>query len=271
MDAPNALKHDIAASSGVSNQSTVLSPHAATFVAAMANESNMSSVLSPHATPFVAKSKASKLSPHAATFAATPAAGPTQGETVIPSLNPDSRALLSDAPQAAVELTQGEAILSSLDPALRALLSDAVTYLRSFATLKRKIAAIGQCQATLGAQHHAWDSCDRHYVDFIKWRYFERYDKPCTEQDIESAKNSADAQEFRCVKCADTLPDIQRALRETQYVYVRLVAEHDAALDDYSEVTRMYNASVTRYYAHISGRSSHIEERVSHAVKISAS
>jgi hypothetical protein len=251
MDAPNALKHDIAASSGLSN----------------------GTVLSPLATPFVAKSKASKLSPLAATFAATPAAGLSQGGTVIPSLNPDSRALLSDAPrpQSAAEPTLGEAILSSLDPALRALLSDAVEYCRSSATLKRKVAAVGQCQATLGAQHYAFESCDRHYVDFIKWRYFERYDKPCTEQDIESAKNSADAQEFRCVKCADTPLDMQRAVRETQSEYVGLVAEHDAALDDYSEVTRMYNASVTRYYAHISGRSSHIEERVSHAVKISAS
>jgi hypothetical protein len=251
MDAPNALKHDIAASSGLSKQSTVLSPLA---------------------TPFVAKSK-KKLSPRAATFAATPAAGPTQGRTVIPSLNPDSHALLSDAPQPqpAAEPTQGEAILSSLDPALRALLSEAVEYCRSFVSLKKKIAAVGQCQATLGAQHYAFESCDRHYVDFIKWRYFERYDEPCTEQDIESAKNSAGAQEFRCVKCADTPLDMQRAVRETQSEYVRLVAEHDAALDDYSEMTRMYNASVTRYYAHVSGRSSHTEERVSHTVRISAS
>jgi hypothetical protein len=146
MDAPNALKHDTAASSGLPNQSTVLSPHAATFVtamanesfvlsphaatfvAAMANESNLSSVLSPHATPFVAKLAASKLSPYAATFAATPAAEPTQGGAMVPSLNPASRALLSDAPQPAAGHTPAEAILSSLDPALRALLSDAVEY-----------------------------------------------------------------------------------------------------------------------------------------------
>jgi hypothetical protein len=269
MNSPNALKHDIAASSGLSHQSTaVLSPRAATFVAAMVTER---SILSPFATPFIAKSAANKLSPHAATFAATPAAELTQGGAMVSGLNPASRAFLPAAPQPAAGPTPAEAILSSLDSALRALLSDAVEFCRSFATLKKKVAAVAQCQAVLGAQYHALESCDRHYVDFIKWKYFERYDEPCTEQDIESAKNSADAQSFRCVTCADTPLEMQRAFSKTQIEYVRLVAEHDAAVDYYSEVTRVYNAAVTSYYGHISGHASPTEARVSHAVKISAS
>lgn len=100
------------------------------------------------------------------------------------------------------------------------------------------------------------EECNGHCVAYFKWKRFERYDEPCTEQDIESITTSKEAREFRCTKCGDTLLNMQQEFEVTRNAYLQLVDEHDRALDEYSELTRWYNASVDRYNGQMSGPAS---------------
>lgn len=290
MYSSNTLKCDKATSFSLSPQAadfpaqateqsanvTALSPHAATFIVAPPNEVIKHSGLSPRAPPFVAMPTSptnatpalsphaancvpeptyqtplkSKLSAHAETFAATPAVKTPDNDNV--------ENLHADVP------TKGEALLLSLDPAVRELLTDGAEWIRGWIAMKRCITALGLCQTALGAQlaaiKHQKEECNGHCVAFFKWKRFERYDEPCTEEDIENIKTSAEAQEFRCTKCGDTLPNMQHEFEVTKNAYLQLVDEHDRALDEYVELTSGYNASVDRYYEHISGRESPVAE-----------
>lgn len=91
--------------------------------------------------------------------------------------------------------------------------------------------AIESCEASLISkyidlkQHE--DDCARHYIAFLRWKYFERYDEPCEDQDIESVKSLADARNFRCNKCGDRSLVLEQQFMSTYDKYMRLVSVRD--------------------------------------------
>lgn len=197
-----------------------LSPHAACFFAAPSERNHYISKLSPDAAIFVSTpvtySPITKLSPHAASFFATPSG-------------------------------------SSTDLSLRTLAIDAFKSLQIFDALKESIAAVELGQAAVNV---AFDimmqqevDCEHHYNALLKWRDYQRYGEEIPDDDFERTPPLADARRSRCSKCSEYLPGMQQRYEDTLAEYVRLVAEHDAAIDAYDEHVERCNASLVNYYA----------------------
>ena len=97
--------------------------------------------------------------------------------------------------------------------------------------MERIDSVIESCEASLISryidlkQHE--DDCARHYIAFLRWKYFERYDEPCEDQDIESVKSLADARNFRCNKCGDRSLVLEQQFMSTYDKYMRLVSVRD--------------------------------------------
>jgi hypothetical protein len=92
---------------------------------------------------------------------------------------------------------------------------------------------IASCGAVLISQYNDLKQheaeCARHYGAFLRWKYFERYDEPCQDEDIESVQSLADARDFRCTKCRDRGIELARQFEYTSDKYMRLVAMHGRA------------------------------------------
>lgn len=197
-----------------------LSPHAACFFAVPSEQNQHASKLSPDAAIFVSTpvtySPSTKLSAHAASFVATPSN-------------------------------------CSIELALRTLTIDAFKSLQSFDALKDSVAAVELGQAAVNI---AFDimvqqevDCEHHYTALLKWRDYQRYGEDFPEEDFECTPPPADTRRSRCSKCSEYLPDMQQRYQDTLAEYVRLVAEHDAAIDEYDEHVERCNASLVNYYA----------------------
>jgi hypothetical protein len=222
-----------------------LSPYAAIFVASpisCIDSARVDLALSPHATMFVpvqerqtSPKSEPKLSPTATTVVATPA-------------------------EKSCTITRSEALLQSLDPAVRTLLTHGVTLLHSLSRMKKYVAAVRKCQIALAAQCDALRRCSDQQFAFLKWKYFERYDESCTEQDIDSLLRLTETQSSRGVSL-----EMQQVYTDTMMEYARLTAEQDQAVDAHTESTRLYNAQMLQYYAHISDRSSSPARRLDSA------
>lgn len=98
--------------------------------------------------------------------------------------------------------------------------------------------AIESCEAELISQYNDLkqhqDECTRHYIAFLKWKYFERYDEPCQDEDIASVQYLADARDFRCTKCRDHSLKLERQFQYTSDKYMRLVSMHCRAAIDFA-------------------------------------
>jgi len=104
--------------------------------------------------------------------------------------------------------------------------------------MERIESCIKSCKADLVSQYNDLkqheDECARHYIAFLKWKYFERYDEPCQDQDIESVQLLADARNFRCNKCGDRSLELERQFQYTSDKYTRLVSLHGRAAIDFA-------------------------------------
>jgi len=104
--------------------------------------------------------------------------------------------------------------------------------------VERIESAIESCKTDLVSQYNELkqheDECARHYIAFLKWKYFERYDEPCQDQDIESVQLLADARNFRCNKCGDRSLELERQFQYTSDKYTRLVSLHGRAAIDFA-------------------------------------
>lgn len=104
--------------------------------------------------------------------------------------------------------------------------------------MERIESAIKTCEAVLVSQdidlkQHE-DECARHYNAFLQWKYFERYDEPCQDQDIDSIQYLADARNFRCTKCRDHSLALKQQFDYTYDKYMRLLALHSRAAVDFA-------------------------------------
>lgn len=230
---------------GYSPQSSKLSPIAAEFVVA-SKKPVTTFKLSAQADTFVGTSieilPKSKLSPLAASFVARPV-----------NQTPDHETANHVHTNCAHDYNPGKAFLESLHPIVRELALDGVEYLRTFAGAKKATAAVESCQTALSVEYNNLkqreNECARHYDAFIKWKYFERYDEPYEDQDIESMKNLAEARKFRCSKCRDQLSGLKQEFRDSTQEYMRLVTKYGEALNEHNNSVQSYNASVVHYRA----------------------
>ena len=97
---------------------------------------------------------------------------------------------------------------------------------------------IASCETVLISQYNDLKQheaeCARHYGTFLRWKYFERYDEPCQDEDIKSVQSLADARDLQCTKCRDCMIELARQFEYTSDKYARLLAMHGRASVDFA-------------------------------------
>ncbi|GAB7326851.1 hypothetical protein MBLNU13_g10781t2 [Cladosporium sp. NU13] len=245
--------------------SSLLPPYAAIFKAFPATKCTSSSGLSPTAAEFVAPSAyaiaTSDLSPHAIPFVSmstmqaeydlwpqlthfvpsspcemAPGSGPLPQATSFVPMSPYKMAYESGlSPRAAVFIPTSAEQTSCYGDITRVHPTLPDNYRPG---MERIESAIKSCETVLVSQHidlkQHEDECAHHYKAFLRWKYFERYDEPCQDQDIDSAQYLADARDFRCTKCRDRSLVLKQQFDYTFDKYTRLVAMHGRAAVDFA-------------------------------------
>lgn len=104
--------------------------------------------------------------------------------------------------------------------------------------MERIESVIASCETVLISQYNDLKQheaeCVRHYGAFLRWKYFERYDEPCQDEDIESVQSLAHARDFQCTKCRDRSIELARQFEYTSDKYARLLAMHGRASVDFA-------------------------------------
>jgi hypothetical protein len=181
------------------------SPQATCFVPMSSYDMTSEHDMSPHATSFIPTSPfeityESGLSPHATTF--------------VPTLAKQTNCY-----------GNATGVHTTLP----------VNYRPGMERIERVIAS---CETVLISQYNDLKQheaeCARHYGTFLRWKYFERYDEPCQDEDIKSVQSLADARDFRCTKCRDRGIELARQFEYTSDKYTRLVAMHGRASVDFA-------------------------------------
>lgn len=240
------------------SSSSILSPTAAEFGFSSAYVAEASD-LSPHAVPFVSMSTLMaqydlslepSYSVSMSPYEMTPQSGLSPQETSYIPMSPHemtSQSGLSPqdtsfVPMSSYEMTY-ESGLSPHATTSTPMLTEQTTCCEAHAHMhstlpdnyrpgmERIDSAIESCEASLISQYidlkQHEDECARHYSAFLRWKYFERYDEPCEDLDIESVKHLANARNFRCTKCGDLSLELEQQFMSTYDKYMRLISVRD--------------------------------------------
>ena len=222
--------------------SSLMSPYAAFFEAFAAKEHSSPARLSPKAAEFVftstTESTTSELSPYAFPFFAC---STSQAES---ELSPQA---VSFTPVSTHE-TSPQSGLSPHAATFIIMPTDQVPYNGNIGAVRAKLplnynpalwrieSAIKSCQTALNVQHKGLEQHEkefaRHYDEFIKWKYFERYDEPQEYLDTECVQYLAEARNFRCAKCQKRTLELKQQFDYTSDKYRRLIFIHDQAVDE---------------------------------------
>ena len=221
--------------------SSRLSPTAAEFIVPSAYITTNSD-LSPHAVPFVPMSTMQAEYdpwPQATYFVPSSPCDMTTGSGLSPQAT-------SFVPMSPYEMTYEPGLLphAAIFMPMPAEQKGCITHVHSTIPdnyrpgMEKIESAIKSCETVLVSQYidlkQHEDECASHYNAFLKWKYFERYDEPCQDQDIDSAQYLADTRDFRCTKCGDRSLELARQFKYTSEKYVRLVALHGRASVDFA-------------------------------------